>query len=160
MGKSEDGDYCNVYSKNMIVVTRNDIELKERDDTFETKPCLEDYHIDSLNDFIENKMDDDTIGQDDKPIYILLHEMCDHVDDIKKLADKKFDIRSFIHISAKEKEEEDEAEQNEEDKPNDNAENEDNADVNPDTDKQEKCNVSADILSHFMNEANYRQHDC
>jgi len=95
-----EGD-VNLYTGDIIVITRSDIELKAREEeNAEIKPNLETYHVNNLSDFIENKLDD--LQHQNKAandtVYVVLHELCDHLEDIKKLHGNNMEIRSIIHL--------------------------------------------------------------
>eukprot|EP01083_Nonionella_stella_P083519 231002_1 len=150
-----------LYTDNMIVITRKDIELNARADDFEVKACLEDYHIDSLNDYIQDQLDDDGIHKEEaEPVYVLLHQMCDHVEDIKKLRQKSFEIRSFIYITNNEDDQTPQTKTKNETDQEQTIENEEPKEDEKEVEEAKKISISEKISNHLMNETNYDADAC
>ena len=110
-----------MYTEHITVITRKDIELSPRkindeeaapnDETPNDEPaqndestpnnqpipCLKEEHIENLTDLLDVQLDGVSMA-DDERIYVVLHGVCDHIDDIKAVRDHGFEIRAILHI--------------------------------------------------------------
>lgn len=83
--------------------TEESNELNDQNEAIPTAPVLKEEHIENIKDLLEVQLDgNQEVGDHNdsvhEPIYVVLHGLCDHIDDIKMIQNNGLQIRSIFHI--------------------------------------------------------------